>query len=265
MRLHLYLPGLLALATSTTYADDTSQLPLSDAYTCEEPPYKVHLISTSPLLLYITDFLTPSERTHLQAATAGTFSASSVTGPSSRNSRIRTSRSTTVPPRDPVARCVSARALSIQGFSHPRSHLEPLQLVEYGVGEHFHFHTDWFSSPAHTAPAYGGNRLSSFFAYVKVENGTTGGGTNFPMVEASAVDERWCELGYVDCDGEWDKGVTFRPVEGNAVFWRNLLEDGRGDDRTLHAGLPVTSGGKIGMNIWTRQGPVSEEIRGRDV
>lgn len=35
--------------------------------------------------------------------------------------------------------------------------------------------------------------------------------------------------------------------------------------RTLHAGLPVTSGNKVGMNIWTRQGVVPEELRGVDI
>jgi prolyl 4-hydroxylase len=130
------------------------------------------------------------------------------------------------------------------------------------VGEHFHFHTDWYTDPSHASADVGGNRATSFFAYVHVANGTTGGGTNFPMVDAPG-DQRWCD--FVDCDGEWESGVTFRPVEGNAVFWQNLLADGSGDHRTLHAGLPVTSGGKIGMNIWTRQAPLSEEIRGPDV
>lgn len=35
--------------------------------------------------------------------------------------------------------------------------------------------------------------------------------------------------------------------------------------RTLHAGLPVTSGNKVGMNIWSRQGVVSEDLRGVDI
>jgi len=35
--------------------------------------------------------------------------------------------------------------------------------------------------------------------------------------------------------------------------------------RTLHAGLPVTSGNKVGMNIWTRQGVVPEGLRGADI
>lgn len=167
-------------------------------------------------------------------------------------------------PRDAVVRCIEDRALAFQGFDVPRSQLEPVQLVRYGAGEHFHFHTDWYTDAALASAREGGNRLSSFFAYVAVDNGTTGGGTNFPVVDAPR-DGRWCERGFVDCDEEWERGVTFRPVEGNAVFWVNLLPDGRGDPRTLHAGLPVVSGGKIGMNIWTRQAPLSEEIRGPDV
>lgn len=72
-----------------------------------------------------------------------------------------------------------------------------------------------------------GNRASSFFAYVQAQN-LTGGGTNFPLLDAPQ-DEKWCQ--YIDCDEEVEKGVTFRPVEGNAVFWVNLHKNGRGDER----------------------------------
>jgi prolyl 4-hydroxylase len=131
--------------------------------------------------------------------------------------------------------------------------------VSYTQKQAFHYHTDWFPLEA-VAPDASGNRASSFFAYVQARN-LTGGGTNFPPLDAP-WDEKWCE--FVDCDEETEKGVTFRPVEGNAIFWVNLFEDGRGDERTLHAGLPVTSGNKVGMNIWTRQGVVGEELRGAD-
>ena len=189
--------------------------------------------------------------------------------------RVRTSQSTNIP-RDAVVRCIESRALLFQGFDVPRTHLEPLQLVRYGRGQRYHFHTDWFTDPKHATAALGGNRVSSFFAYVHVSNGTgsaegkddgekvRGGGTNFPLVDAPR-DERWC--GFVDCDEPWENGVTFRPVEGNAVYWENMLPGGlgRGDPRTLHAGLPLVSGEKIGMNIWTRQAPLGEDIRGPDV
>lgn len=207
---------------------------------------------------------------------ASTFTRSGVTTHSnhtsssstSHNSNLRTSQSTTLPPSDAVVSCIEDRALLFQSPITPRTHLEPLQLVKYASGEHYHFHTDWFTSPAHAAAERGGNRRTSFFVYVRVEEGTFGGGTNFPRVDAPEG-EWWCEKGFVDCDGEWEKGVTFQPVERNAVFWGNLVEgeEGvvgglrRGDERTLHAGLPVVAGGKVGMNIWTREGPVAEGVR----
>ncbi len=97
--------------------------------------------------------------------------------------------------------------------------------------------------------------------YVHVSNDTTGGGTNFPLVDPPK-DERWC--GLVECDEPYANGVTFRPVLGNAIFWENLTPGGQGDPRTEHAGLPLTSGEKIGMNIWTRQMPMSELVRKED-
>jgi prolyl 4-hydroxylase len=75
-------------------------------------------------------------------------------------------------------------------------------------------------------------------------------------------DERWCE--YVNCDAEAEDGVVFRPVQGNAVFWRNLKGSGKGwvgDRRTVHAGLPVQRGEKVGMNVWTREGGLDERFR----
>jgi len=45
-----------------------SQKPLSgDA--CTRPPYKVHIFSKNPLVIYIPNFLTAEEREHLQEIT----------------------------------------------------------------------------------------------------------------------------------------------------------------------------------------------------
>ncbi|CZT10127.1 uncharacterized protein RAG0_14687 [Rhynchosporium agropyri] len=133
--------------------------------------------------------------------------------------QTRTSQSTSVI-RDAVGivRCIETRALEFQEFDTPRSHLEPLQLVQYGNGENYHLHTDWFEIPSRMTPEVGGNNLSPFFVYVATSN-VTGGGTNFPILNAP-YDERWCE--FVDCDEPWDNGITFPPVPGNAVFWQKL-------------------------------------------
>lgn len=107
----------------------------------------------------------------------------------------------------------------------------------------------------------GPDRVSSFMVYVDAD--CAGGGTNFPRLDMAS--EKWCTSGFVDCDGsgenegldeskrgrETTEGVTFKPVKGNAVFWGNLSPDGSGYDQTWHAGLPVLTGSKIGLNIWT--------------
>lgn len=185
-----------------------------------------------------------------------------VTGDSLEQSQtihsIRTSSSTNVP-SDAVARCIEARALEFQSLSLPREHAENLQLVRYRPGEQYNYHTDWFGdyfSPHAAGADQGGNRISSFFAYVSVSDDISGGGTNFPMVDPPR-DSSWCHL--IDCDEPWEKGTTFRPIELNAVYWSNIRDDPdkTGDPRTLHAGLPVVSGEKVGMNIWTREGKVA--------
>ncbi|KAG9239731.1 2OG-Fe(II) oxygenase superfamily protein [Amylocarpus encephaloides] len=231
--------------------------PRSD--TCIDPKYEVHVFSKTPLVIYISDFLTEAESEHLQEITQDSFSHSAVSDESGTQGQrsTRTSQSASVV-RDPIVRCIENRALKFQGFDTPRTHLEPLQLVKYSQNQQYHLHTDWFEAESQITNEFGGNRESSFFVYVKSDN-VTGGGTNFPMLEAPR-DERWC--GFVDCDEAWDNGVTFRPLRGSAVFWQNLGSDGMGDPATLHAGLPVTHGEKIGMNIWTRQWPLSEEYRG---
>lgn len=97
-----------------------------------------------------------------------------------------------------------------------------------------------------------------------------GGSTWFPYVKFAWTNSHtygrpWCR--WVDCafrareEGleEWgvDKsladggGVAVKPIAGNAVFWVNFKDDGTGIHETLHAGEPIVSGTKIGMNIWT--------------
>lgn len=87
-----------------------------------------------------------------------------------------------------------------------------------------------------------------------------GGGTSFPRLE-KPVDKGWCR--FIECgldgeqkegeelDEEMETGVTFRPIRGNAVYWENIKADGTGYEESWHAGLPVKSGTKIGLNIWS--------------
>lgn len=239
---------------------------ISQNYTCPEHLYKTQVFSTDPLIIYIHSFLTPLESQHLQNISQATLTHSLIADQTGqeRLANTRTSRSTSLV-SDPVVRCIEARALQFQGYDIPRQNLEPLQAVHYSLGEQYKHHTDWFTSSSQTTSEFGGNRLSSFFVYVAASEDIIGGGTQFPLLDAPH-DERWCEV--VNCDAGWEEGVTFRPVARNAVFWRNLKEvkeGGKvmriGDRRTLHAGLPVQRGVKLGMNIWTREAQLDGKYR----
>lgn len=87
-----------------------------------------------------------------------------------------------------------------------------------------------------------------------------GGGTNFPRLGRPGGRE-WCR--FLECEDEQQQqhgeggsglvkeGITFKPIKGNAIFWENLRPDGTGYAETWHAAYPVTSGTKVGLNIWS--------------
>jgi len=157
------------------------------------------------------------------------------------------------------------------------------QMVQYTEGQKFDLHHDWFARPrvldadAQTGRRRLYNRVATFFAVFQVEGiEEDSGETWFPKVRPVAQQGAWGTEGErgaaqggggADGDGkgggagrggqEWreheDGGLAFKPVPGNAVFWVNLLPNGTGDGRTVHAGLPVKgSGVKTAMNIWPR-------------
>jgi len=149
--------------------------------------------------------------------------------------------------RDEVVKCIEDRARKFQGW-RPGLFIERLRTQRYGIGGHYGYHFDWSGGMR----GRGADRVSTFMVYV--EANCTGGGTEFPKLERP-VSRNWCR--FIECDdkgeveGEERQGVTFKPIQGNAVYWENLRADGSGYPETWHAGNPVTSGSKIGLNIWS--------------
>jgi prolyl 4-hydroxylase len=150
--------------------------------------------------------------------------------------------------RDDVVRCIEHRAREFQGWNSGL-HIERLRTQRYGVGGHYKHHYDWSGASREA------DRVSTFMVYVDAQ--CEGGGTEFPRIRMPDVRKgRWCE--FLECHeaaGDEGKeptiGVVFKPMTGNAVFWQNLAANGRGYEETYHAGLPVLSGWKIGLNIWS--------------
>ncbi|KAI0388442.1 hypothetical protein F5Y17DRAFT_210203 [Xylariaceae sp. FL0594] len=229
---------------------------LRDEDVCEPQTYRTEIVSLDPLVIYIHDFFNARDIKNLLKVGKDRFKPSVV----HQNGRMvenpyRTSTSAVLPPEDPAVRCVLERSRKFLGtmLDPDGDEMGVPQLVQYVQGQHYNLHQDWMRTPqaAFDGTARTFNRLASFF--VILEDGCAGGETWFPLITPA-----WDDLPD-DRDGTrlWHEheagGIAFKPVAGNAIFWVNLLANGTGDIRTVHAGLPVTGGLKTAMNIWPRK------------
>ncbi|CAI9635341.1 unnamed protein product [Alternaria burnsii] len=241
---------------------------------CAAHAYKgVYVLSREPLVVYIEGFIGEEEAKEVVALSNPHFTPSTVwtSGTESLNPSIRNSEKAPLP-RSQTVKCIEERARVFQGW-RPYTFIEKLWSQRYGVGGHYTYHYDWSTATKKSG------RVSSFMVYL--EANCTGGGTHFPRLERPK-DGSWCQ--FIECgdgasstdadlsantveDGrpkeDLSKGVIFKPIAGNAVFWENMRGDGSGYAESWHAGLPVTKGVKIGLNIWSwlAEGyvPVEEE------
>ncbi|KAL5614815.1 hypothetical protein BROUX41_004904 [Berkeleyomyces rouxiae] len=261
----------LSRAPLPTLNEDLLAIPsVNDTLGCPADQYAVHIFSKAPLVIYIENFLTTTDRVHLLGVSEDLFQPSTVThdGTSTQvDPSIRLSEVALLP-RDPTIRCIEARARAFQGWRR-NLWIERLRTQRYTPGGHYSMHFDWSTG------AGGWGRVSSFMAWAHVSEDIQGGGTEFPYlptVEARSGNAFWCK--FVECDapsssrpqstdmedgqqtlepGSAVEGVIFKPIPGNAVYWENFRADGsgKGYQETLHAGLPVKQGTKVGLNIWT--------------
>lgn len=236
-------------------------------FTCEPTAYRTEIVSLDPLVIYIHSFLSEHEIDTLLDTAEPLFKPSQVTKFGKKvGTSDRTSSSAGLPLHDAAVQCVLGRARDFMGtmMVDGKDEMGPPQLVRYTASQRFNIHHDWYDTPQW---AYDGsrrkfNRVASFFA--TLQDNCTDGETYFPY-----IGDRPASLGDVGSgvsvgsrrweasDPYWrqheDGGLAFRPVRGNAVFWVNLHANGTGDERTMHAGLPVGTGLKTAMNVWPRQ------------
>ena len=124
---------------------------------------------------------------------------------------------------------IQRRMASVVGTTPAYS--EYLQLLRYRNGQEYRPHRDYLPPSMITSIADGGSgqRESTVIVYLNdVENG---GETEFI---------------------ELNKKIA--PKTGRVLAFKNLHSDGSPDTRTLHAGLPVSSGSKWIATMWIHQG-----------
>ncbi|KAK0119636.1 hypothetical protein ONS95_011074 [Cadophora gregata] len=296
----MYLPGkktafgsacvaaaLLAVFWSNQqHVDSEARIQTPHNYECKPHNYTTEIVSVEPLLIYINDFLSSEEADLLvDLGTPSLASSEIYVNGQKVSSKTRTSRSGGLPPSSPLVSCILTRALTFLGpaipstKSHPysssssqNSNPNPLsifgtpQIVQYGPGEHFSTHHDWYDRPQplrdgsmdYTGGRWSFNRWGSFFVYLDEE--AVGGETWFPHIEARTPvlssqgedSEGGGEKRKWEKNTEEGRGTNFLPRKGNALFWVNLHGNGTGDERVVHAGREVKGGKKTAMNLWPR-------------
>ena len=133
-----------------------------------------------------------------------------------------------LPYSDLVFAAMRARISNAVGL--PLRFFEVSTMLQYRPGQEFAKHYDFLDD---TLPGYaqeiaqGGQRVLTFLLYLN--DGFEGGETDFPLA-----------------------GVRYKGRKGDAVFFWNVMPDGALDRRTLHAGLPTTSGEKSLLSQWVR-------------
>ncbi|XP_061907808.1 transmembrane prolyl 4-hydroxylase [Entelurus aequoreus] len=151
---------------------------------------------------------------------------------------------------------------------------EPLQVVRYEEGGHYHAHHD--SGPVYPETACTHTRLAAnastpfetscrYITVLFYLNSVDGGGeTAFPVADNRTFDEVCLIQNGVDlmdtrrnCE---KSNLRVKATKGKAVFWYNYLSDGKGwvgeqDEYALHGGCVVTQGTKWVANKWINIDP----------
>lgn len=240
----------------------------ASVFTCEPSGYRTEIISLDPLLIYIHSFIREVEIESLLAVADPLLNPFEV---SETNQKMGTSdltpSSAELPLQDDTVQCVLTRARQFMGarMVEGRDDIGPPQLVRYTAGQTSYARRDWYDEPQWIFDGSWKkfNRVASFF--VTLQDNCTGGEIHIPYVGPKAPehsDEK--DVHDVTHPTIWTTsdpffqeyshgGLAFRPVRGNALFLVNLQPDGLGDERTMHANLPVGEGVNTVMNIWPRR------------
>jgi prolyl 4-hydroxylase len=176
------------------------------------------------------DFLSASECTRLVAQIDAVAQPSS-TYETGYGKNFRTSYSGNFEAADPLVRAVTRRIDDLLGIDPLLG--ETIQGQRYLPGQQFQPHWDWFDTDSdywQREKNRGGQRSWTAMAFLNAVE--AGGTTDFTEL-----------------------GISIEPKPGALLFWNNATPDGRTNDATMHAGMPVTSGIKYVITKWYRVRP----------
>jgi prolyl 4-hydroxylase len=224
-------PAALATLEHGGFPGTTAQRALIDRMALSptgdpvEPPIEEKL-SEQPYVSVFPALFSPAECDFLAAEARPWLEPSVVidpqTGRQSRNP-IRTSdgMSFALFREGPAVHALNRRIAAATGTDVAQG--ESLQVLRYRPGQEYRPHFDAVAGEAN-------QRILTMLVYLN--EGYAGGETLFVRT-----------------------GLSFKGRKGDALLFRNALADGRADELTQHAGLPVAAGEKLIASRWIRARP----------
>jgi prolyl 4-hydroxylase len=136
----------------------------------------------------------------------------------------RTSSSYFLPQTDPVISQLRTKVAKV--LDAPIENIEPIQFLRYRKGELYKYHHDFLKGDNIT-----NQRVHTILVYLNTLQPEDGGATSF-----------------------FHYKQKISPKKGAAVWFRNMNEEGKVIEESLHAGEEIlTDTVKYALNIWTRE------------
>lgn len=193
------------------------------------------VLSWSPRIFLVEDFLSPYECDYIIFKSRPLLERSTVVSKKGSNGEIhegRTSRGMFFSKNESDLMIKSIEKKIAELTMLPSSNGESLQVLNYGIGEEYRPHYDYFD-PSTEGGLFqycrGGQRVATVIMYLA--DTEEGGETIFPQAN-----------------------IKVRPKKGNALIFYNCTPDGSEDPLTLHGGAPVIKGEKWIATKWIRKG-----------
>ncbi|PIA35871.1 hypothetical protein AQUCO_03400037v1 [Aquilegia coerulea] len=139
--------------------------------------------------------------------------------------------------KSPIVQAIEKR---IAVYSQiPAENGEPIQVLRYEKDQYYRPHNDYFSDTINLKR--GGQRIATMLMYLT--DNVEGGETYFPMAGT----------GECRCGNKTVKGMSVKPIKGDAVLFWSMGLDGQSDPNSIHGGCEVLGGEKWSATKWMRQ------------
>jgi hypothetical protein len=214
---------------------DWAELPMQADLGWFEAPFERRAACDSPRIETIPAFLPPWACAHVMRRAAPALARAQVVdeagGESVRAIRTNSVMSFGIGNSDVLLELINLRVARAVGF--PPEHAEGLGVLHYRPGETYRPHYDFIpETPENAAQlATRGQRVHTLLVYLN--DGFEGGETHFPRLD-----------------------LKLSPPAGTAVTFPSVTREGQLEPRSLHAGLPPSSGEKWLISKWFRTKPL---------